>query len=316
VEGHGDVHLQHVWFEAGPEAPLLVDCIEFSAGLRRLDTASEVAFLAMDLAYRGRRDLGERFLRRYAERSDDFGLYGVVDLYAAYRAAVRGKVAGLAARDAAIAAAQRAAAEESAVRHLALAGGLLAEPPVGPLVLLCGTVGSGKSTVAQRLADRLGGAVIASDATRKRLAGLDPEARAGAGEGQGIYTPEWNEHTYAALLERAAPVLASGRPTLLDATFSAAADRRRARERAAALGAPAWLVEVRCGEAIARQRLSERASAGRDPSDAGPEQLAASLARFESPQEWPPEQRIAVHTDAPDFLDQVQAAARRIGGRT
>ena len=61
------------------------------------------------------RDLAARFLRRYAEAADDFGLYGVVDLYAAYRAAVRAKVAG--PRDAGTRRSrrpQRAAAAESA----------------------------------------------------------------------------------------------------------------------------------------------------------------------------------------------------------
>jgi aminoglycoside phosphotransferase family enzyme/predicted kinase len=313
VDGHGDVHLQHVWFEAGPEAPVLVDCIEFSEGLRRIDTASEVAFLAMDLRYRGRRELAERFLRRYAEHSDDFGLYGLVDLYAGYRAAVRAKVAGLAAQDAAIGGAQRGAAQASAARHLALAEALLADPRPGPLVLLCGTVGSGKSSVAQQLADRVGGAVVTSDRVRKRLAGLAPEIRATAGTGQGIYTAAWNEKTYAALLERAEPVLSSGRPALLDATYSAAAERRRAFARAAELGAPVWLVEVRCSEAVARERLARRAREGRDPSDAGPERLASSLARFEPPDEWPAQRRRLVHSDGPHFGDELSAAARSIG---
>lgn len=314
VDGHGDVHLQHVWFEAGPEDPILVDCIEFSDSLRRIDTAAEVAFLAMDLRYRGRRDLAERFLRRYAERSDDFGLYAVVDLYACYRAAVRAKVAALAARDPAVGAEQRAAAEGSAARHLALAEELLAEPGTGPLVLLCGSVGSGKSTAAQQLADRLGGAVIASDRVRKRLAGLAAEARASAPPGQGIYTREWNERTYAGLLERAVPVLRSGRAALLDASFAAAADRRRAREAAGALGAEAWLVEVRCSEAVARERLARRAREGRDPSDAGPELLATSLARFEPPHEWPAARRQAADSDGPDLAAALAAIARRIAG--
>lgn len=314
VDGHGDVHLQHVWFEAGPEAPLLIDCIEFSDSLRHIDSAAEVAFLAMDLHYRGRRDLGERFLRRYAERSDDFGLYAVVDLYASYRAAVRAKVAGLASRDAEIGASQRAAAEASAARHLALAEELLAEPRPGPLVLLCGSVGSGKSTAAQHLADRLGGAVIASDRVRKRLAGLPAEARASAAPGRGIYTREWNERTYAALLERAAPVVGSGRPALLDASFAAAADRQRARAAADALGTEAWLVEVRCEENVARERLARRAREGRDPSDAGPELLATSLARFEPPAEWPAERRAVAHSDRPGFESDLDALARRIGG--
>src|SRR5690606_13843194 len=54
VDGHGDVHLQHVWFEPGRAEPLLVDCIEFRDDLRQIDVAAEVAFLAMDLRYRGR----------------------------------------------------------------------------------------------------------------------------------------------------------------------------------------------------------------------------------------------------------------------
>jgi uncharacterized protein len=314
VDGHGDVHLQHVWFEAGPEAPLLVDCLEFDAALRRIDAASEVAFLAMDLAYRGRSDLAARFLRRYADRADDFGLFGVVDLHLAYRAAVRAKVAGLAARDAAIPEGQRAAAAESAGRHLALAERFLSPPRTGPLLLLCGTVGSGKSTAAEGLADRLEGAVVSSDRTRKRLAGLDPESRAGAASDGGIYTEAWNDRTYAALLERAAPVLASGRAALLDATFAARGQRARARAFAEAAGAPAWLVEVRCAEPVARERLARRARAGRDASDAGPELLARSLARFEPPDEWPAERRLVVQSDAPDFEAQLAAVAERVRG--
>src|SRR5690606_4039925 len=35
VDGHGDVHLQHAWFEPGCPEPLLVDCIEFRDDLRQ-----------------------------------------------------------------------------------------------------------------------------------------------------------------------------------------------------------------------------------------------------------------------------------------
>jgi len=314
VDGHGDVHLQHVWFEARPEAPLLVDCVEFSDALRRIDAAGEVAFLAMDLAYRGRGDLGARFLRRYAEASDDFGLFGVVDLHAAYRAAVRAKVAGLASAEPELPGAQREAAAASAARHLALAERLLAPPRPGPLVVLCGTVGAGKSTVAQALADRLEGVVVSSDRTRKRLAGLAPDARAGAAAGEGLYTDPWNERTYRALLERAEPVVASGRAALLDATYARARDRAAARAFAEAAGAAAWLVEARCGEATARERLARRARDGSDPSDAGPDLLARSRAGFEPPEEWPAARRLVVATDAPAPGTALDAAARAIAG--
>jgi hypothetical protein len=317
IDGHGDVHLQHVWFEAGAERPLLVDCIEFSESLRRIDAAAEVAFLAMDLAYRSRGDLAAHFLRRYADAADDFGLFGVVDLYGAYRAAVRAKVAGLAAQDPAIGEGQRKAAGESAVRHLELAERLLAAPRPGPLVVLCGSVGSGKSTAAERLAERLPGVAISSDRTRKRLAGLAPETRAGAGVGEDLYAADWTERTYAGLLERAEPVLASGRAALLDATFAEGSRRRAALAFAERQGAAAWLVEVRCAEATALARLARRAREGRDASDAGPELLAASIARFEAPAEWPRERHLVVESDAPDFdarLEALAAALAPAGG--
>jgi predicted kinase len=313
VDGHGDVHLQHLWFEGGPETPLLVDCLEFADRLRRIDAASEVAFLAMDLAYRGRGDLGARFLRRYAERSDDFGLFAVVDLYAAYRAAVRAKVAGLASRDPAIAPGQRAAAGASASRHVALGEELLAEPRPGPLIALCGSVGSGKTTAAERLADLLAGALVSSDRTRKRLAGVAPRVRVEAEVDGGIYAAAWTERTYEAILERAAPVVASGRAAVLDATFASAAQRGRARDRAERLGAPSWLVEVRCAEATARERLGRRVRAGQDASDAGPDLLATSLARFEPPDEWPAARRLVLESDAPEFDAALARTAARIG---
>lgn len=312
VDGHGDVHLQHVWFEGEADAPLLVDCIEFSDNLRRIDAASEVAFLAMDLAYRSRDDLAARFLRRYAEASDDFGLFGVVGLYAGYRAAVRAKVAGLAAAEPEVPEAQRRAAAASAVRHLALAERLLAPARPGPVVLVCGTVGSGKSTAAEALADRLGGVVVSSDRTRKRLAGLAPGDRAGAAAGGGIYTDEWTERTYAALLERAEPVVTSGRPALLDATWASSRQRAAARAFAERAGADAWLVEVRCGEATALERLARRAREGLDPSDAGPELLARSRARFEPADEWPPPRRLALDSDAPDPSARLDTLARTL----
>jgi hypothetical protein len=156
--------------------------------------------------------------------------------------------------------------------------------------------------------------VIASDRVRKRLAGLAPDARAGTAVGHGIYTAEWNERTYAGLLERAASVLESGRPALLDATFAASADRSRTLAWAEARGVRPWLVEVRCSEAVARERLERRAREGRDPSDAGPELLASSLARFEAPDEWPAERRLAVQSDSPGFAAELEAAARAIAG--
>jgi uncharacterized protein len=313
VDGHGDLHAAHLWFEAGPESPLFVDCVEFEADLRRIDAASDVAFLFMDLAYRGHAQLGDAWLAAYAEASGDFGLYDVVDLYAAYRAAVRAKVAALAAADAGIAASQRDAAAASAARHLAFAQGLLAARPAGGLVLVAGTVGVGKSTVAAALAEASGALLLSSDRTRKRLAGLAPDARAGATPDTGLYAREWSERTYAALLEHAAPALRAGRAVLLDATWAEQSRRRAAWELAQRTGARAFLLRVTCAEATATERVGARARRGDDPSDAGPELVARSRARFEPLSDWPADARGELSTDVPAWRARIPELLRSAG---
>ena len=309
VDGHGDLQLQHVWFESALQ-PIVMDCVEFRSDLRQIDAASEVACLAMDLRYRGRADLAERFLSRYAWERDDFDLYSVVDYFAAYRAAVRGGVASVASREAEVEPAQRSAAARSALQHLELARDLLAPPAdPAPLVLMTGSVGSGKSTVARAVCDALDGAVIGSDRTRKSLAGIEPTER---GE-DGMYTADWSERVYTGLLERAEAVVGSGRAAVLDATHARRADRARAARWAGARTLSPLLVEVSCERGEARRRLARRALAAQE-SDAGPERLEPSLAEYEPCDEWSGE-RIAVDTTRDDWRPALRQALERWRGR-
>jgi uncharacterized protein len=71
-------------------------------------------------------------------------------------------------------------------------------------------MGTGKSMLAETLAQRLDLRVLSSDATRKRLAGLQPTAPACAGHGEGLYTEAWTEATYAHLFQEAAQLLTHG----------------------------------------------------------------------------------------------------------
>jgi len=281
VDGHGDLHLQHIWFESDAAEPVIIDCLEFSDVLRQIDTASEVAFTAMDLRYRERPVLAERFLRTYASERDDFGLYGVVDYFAAYRALVRAKVAAIANLDETIDAGQRAKAGASADRHLALARELMENKSPGSLVLIGGVVGTGKSTVADELARLLDGVVISSDRVRKQLAQLPPATRVPALPDEGLYAPEEIERVYLALFERARPVVESGRVAILDATFSQRRHRAMAEDLAAELGVRERMIEVRCAPEIAVERLARRQAEGSSASDAGPAFYERSVARFE-----------------------------------
>ena len=92
-ECHGDLHLGNMVLL--DDAVVIFDCIEFNDALRWIDVASDVAFLTMDLADRGRPDLAHQFLNSYLEATGDYGLLLLLPFYHTYRALVRAKVAGI-----------------------------------------------------------------------------------------------------------------------------------------------------------------------------------------------------------------------------
>jgi len=69
-ECHGDLHLGNIAVVDGQVA--IFDCIDFNPRMRWNDLMAEVAFLAMDLDYRGRADLADRFVNRYLEAAGDY----------------------------------------------------------------------------------------------------------------------------------------------------------------------------------------------------------------------------------------------------
>jgi aminoglycoside phosphotransferase family enzyme/predicted kinase len=317
VDGHADLRLDHVWLETPQAEPIVIDCVEFNAELRRIDVAADLAFFAMDLAYHDRSDLAERFLARYALETDDYDLYGVVDYFVAHRALIRAVVADVAANDADVPPKQRAAAQGSAARHMDLIS-RLRDPGHGPgLVLTTGTVGSGKSTVARAAAEYLEGGLISSDRTRKRLAGLASDARRKAAPGEGLYTDEHTREVYRGLLERAEPVVLSGRVAVLDATFARESWRASARSWAERRGLPVLLLDVRCRRAVALERLAAREGDARRVSDAGPEFLDESLRRYETPDAGWKSMQAVVRTDEESWREALTDALEswpRTGG--
>ncbi|OIK26155.1 AAA family ATPase [Streptomyces malaysiense] len=290
VDGHGDLLAEDVF--CLDDGPRVLDCLEFDDRLRYVDGLDDAAFLAMDLERLGAPEAAAYFLARYSEYSGDSAPPSLWHHYVAYRAFVRAKVSVIRSRQGApeAAAASRRLAS-LALRHLRTSA-------VG-LILVGGPPGSGKSTLSGALADRLRVTLLSSDRVRKELAGIPAEQSAAAGYGEGLYTPEWTARTYAALLDRAAVLLASGESVVLDATWSGAAQREgaaRVAERASA-----DLVALHChvpGD-VSAARLSTRTSG---PSDAGPE-IAAAMAGGEAP--WPE----AVPVDTSGALESAVAQA-------
>ena len=288
VDGHGDLRAEHVYVEG--DRLLVIDRLEFDAGLRAGDVGADLAFLLMDLGRLGAAAFGAAVLDGYRAAGGDPGDDGLLALFAAHRALVRAKVALLGAG---VHAQDPAAARATALAHLRLAERSAWRATWGGgAVVLCGPPGCGKSTLAAELAARTGWPVVSSDAVRKERAGLAVTARA---PGQ-VYDPARTLEVYRVLGERAAAHLAQGPGVIVDATCS----RRRWREALAeALDAPARFVQL---VVPAGERERRAAARLRDPervSDAGPDVAARLAAAFEDLDEVAPADHVLLRADVP-----------------
>ena len=88
------------------------------------------------------------------------------------------------------------------------------------LLLVCGLIGTGKSTVARLIAGKTGMAIISSDEARKSLFSIPKRAHRYEGFKKGIYSEKATDKTYNELVKKGLEFLESGRSVMLDATFS------------------------------------------------------------------------------------------------
>lgn len=273
-DGHGDLLADDIF--CLDDGPRVLDCLEFDDQLRYGDVLADIAFLGMDLEHLGRPDLSRGFLGRYRELTGDQWPASLEHHYLAYRAQVRALVTALRSRQGDAEAAWDA-------RHLLdLAVGHLQAGRVR-LVVIGGLPGTGKSSLAARVARSMDAQWIRSDVIRKRLAGMDPLSPAPAPFGDGIYTAEMTGSTYSEMMRQAHGLLTSGQNVVLDATFVDPAWRETARDLA--VKTMADLDELHCVAplAVLEDRLVRRAARG-DASDASGD-VARELHLQEVP--WP-----------------------------
>jgi uncharacterized protein len=294
-DGHGDLQAEDVF--CTPDGPRVLDCIEFDAHLRHVDVLADVAFLAMDLERLGNADASDRFVELWAAAFGGDVIHpALLHHYIAERAFVRAKVACLrlgqrpvdAPLDQQHAHAARTLLSMCA-RHLAAAA--------PRLVLVGGSPGTGKTTVATELGRATRWPVLHSDVVRKQRLGLDPATRPTAGQARRLYDPGEVAATYADVLSSAADHLALGQSVVIDASWTS--DHERARARGVADAAHADVVELHCvcDPDEARRRVADRLRTSNpadlsDPagaSDATPD-IADLLASRSDP--WPQAQQL------------------------
>jgi len=264
-ECHGDMHRGNIALVE--DRILIFDAIEFNPSLRWIDTASEIAFLIMDLEQEGAYGAARRFLNRYLELSGDYGALAMLDFYKVYRALVRAKVLMIRSRQDDLRPEEAAVIRDDFARYLELALSYTQRRRCH-LLIACGLPGSGKSRLSYRLREALPLIHLRSDVERKRLFGLGELARTASSIDQGIYFPRATEWTYDRLHRLADGILASGYDVLVDATFLA----RHRREHFAALArrhrAGFAILALEAPLEVLRERVVRRLARGRDVSEA------------------------------------------------
>lgn len=290
---HGDLRAEHVVVPERGDV-YVYDCIEFNADLRQIDVAADIAFLVMDLTRLGAESLAQLLIADYRLAGGDPGDDSLLFFFASYRAWVRAKVACIRAQELAGEDPEFVRVRGEAVELMRL-GHRLAWRSRGPLVLvLCGVSGTGKTTVADEVAAVSGWEHLSSDVTRKRLAGLDPTERGGAG----LYSRLRTIETYRELGRLAAERLDHDRGVVVDATFHLRAERDAFRggfgERPGAL----LFVECHASTETLLARVRERQLKPDRISDADAAVVGRQLAEFEPLDEVPRQWRAELRAEA------------------
>ncbi|HYA35032.1 MAG TPA: AAA family ATPase [Candidatus Binataceae bacterium] len=291
-ECHSDLRAEHIYVNS---AIRIIDCVEFSEPIRYGDVASDVAFLAMDLDHIGAPHLAQEFVSAYTQFADDDQVASMMPLHKCHRASIRGMVESRRALAPEVSREDRRRALELARGYFQLAHSYAALGARAAIVV-CGMSGTGKSTVARAIRHRLGFEIINSDVVRKRIAGLSTTTRHDGGYAEGIYTSEFNERTYRAMLDEARALLEENRGVILDATFRDCAERAHVVELVSLAGAPILFVECRCPQDVALERIRARTNEGADVSDATTQVYMRQRAEFIALNEIADANRMTVDT--------------------
>lgn len=276
---HGDLHSKNIFVA---DKVFIFDGIEFNQRFSCCDTASEIAFFAMDMDYYGKHNLSNFFIDRYLQHTKDFELLALLDFYKCYRAYVRGKVTSFNLKDKGIGAKEKAIAAQTARRYFELsaryAKNLFALPK---LIVMIGLPGVGKTHFALQLAQKISAYHLRTDVIRKELLNIPLTGHYFTGYGTGIYASNISARTYEELYNRTRIYLSYGKTVILDATFSLTKARVAAARIAQEFKAPFLMIDCYSPDRIVFKRLAKR-QLGFDFSDANPEVYKGMKKNFDS----------------------------------
>jgi len=133
------------------------------------------------------------------------------------------------------------------------------------LIIVCGLQGTGKTTVARTISEKLKAVTLRTDVIRKELKISE-------------YSEEAKQAVYNEMFSRVQNLLRENKNVVLDATFIRQKNRDQARQIAREANADFQIVLVVSSDQVVKQRIEERTG---DESEAGFEQYLNSKGSFE-----------------------------------
>jgi uncharacterized protein len=301
---HGDLHLRNIVMI--DDEPILFDALEFDEDLATIDVLYDLAFLLMDLDYRGLTPTANRILNRYLFLSGRLeNIYGLkaIPLFLALRAGIRAMVCVDRSRQSSgkIATAEINDAKkyfQAAMHYLQM------KKPV--LIAIGGFSGTGKTTLADRLAGSLDHAPgflhLRSDTERKKLFNIAETDRLGP-EG---YTKHANTQVYDNLLHKTRIALKASHRVIVDAVFSKEHERTAIKALAADFDIPFIGLWLTADENQLSSRVAMRKG---DASDATPVIVHEQIKRGSGINDWYP---VDASGTAIDTLKNTMATFERV----
>lgn len=169
------------------------------------------------------------------------------------------------------------------------------------LLVVMGKIATGKSYLAQSLAEELDWKVFSSDRIRKEMLGLDIYTRPEESIREKLYSEEITSKTYERLIHNGLTELSTNKGVVLDATFGRKEQRALLLEAVHSKGYSVLFIEVQADLPTRKKRLVER-SVYRSISDARLEDLPLIDSLYEEPMELPQDHLLKISSTEPLML--------------
>jgi len=175
------------------------------------------------------------------------------------------------------------------------------------LIIVCGLMGTGKSSIARELAENKGWVMISSDVIRKELANMPVTRHEYVAFDKGIYSREFTAKTYEEMNRRAERLLREDKSVVMDATFAKKEFRANAHGLADRLNAEFRCIELVCPDDEIKRRLAIRMERKDETSDGRWEIFSQQKRSFQKIDDFPDEEHMVLDTSGPDNESIVRA---------